>query len=45
MRCCSALSATATAPLVYTARRFGTHSALVADRQPNLAAHLRAFAN
>lgn len=35
---------TATAPLVYTARRFGTHSGLVADRQPDLAAHLRAFA-
>jgi flavin reductase (DIM6/NTAB) family NADH-FMN oxidoreductase RutF len=31
------------APLVYTARRFGTHSRLVADREPDLAERLRAF--
>lgn len=34
---------TEAAPLVYTARRFGTHSRLVADREPGLAARLRAF--
>jgi flavin reductase (DIM6/NTAB) family NADH-FMN oxidoreductase RutF len=34
---------TEAAPLVYTARQFGTHSRLIADRAPDLAAQLRAF--
>jgi flavin reductase (DIM6/NTAB) family NADH-FMN oxidoreductase RutF len=34
---------TEAAPLVYTARRFGTHSRLIADREPDLAARPRAF--
>jgi flavin reductase (DIM6/NTAB) family NADH-FMN oxidoreductase RutF len=34
---------TEAAPLVYTARRYGTHSRLIADREPDLAARLRAF--
>ena len=33
------------APLVYTGRKFGAHSRLIADREPDLAARLRAFAH